>query len=170
MKSKNQSTHPFWAAASIGKKVLHAERAEFPRVHLYVFLPGHQVLRTLSRLSSPPGRPPGPSGRPSDPSSRPSDPSSWPLDPLVGWETDRQMDGQMDRWMDGVSPQSTGLCLILGPLPCYPLRLHNIKGAGPWKRQPHDAFWATGYFISNHFLSLCLGVLKKTLNICLKLS
>ena len=40
----------------------------------------------------------------------------------------------MDKWMDGrtnrISPHFTGLCPLSGPLPCYFLRLHNIKEAG----------------------------------------
>ena len=51
------------------------------------------------------------------------------------------MKGQMDKWMDGISPHSTGLCPLSEPLPYYPLRLHNNKEAGKGNRWPYDAFW-----------------------------
>ena len=42
-----------------------------------------------------------------------------------------QMDGRTGRWMaDTISPHSTGLCPLLGPLPYYPLQLHHIKEVG----------------------------------------
>ena len=66
----------------------------------------------------------------------PSDPNNWPFDPLVGQQIIGATDGWTYEWMDirNISP----FYRIL-PLPCYPLRLHNIKGAGPWKRWPHES-------------------------------
>ena len=43
------------------------------------------------------------------------------------WGLSRGSQGQGDKWMDGISPHSTGLCPLSGPLPCLLLRLHNIK-------------------------------------------
>ena len=43
--------------------------------------------------------------------------------------------------MDRISPYSIGLCPLLGPLPCYPLRLCNIKETAQGNHRPHDAFW-----------------------------
>ena len=37
------------------------------------------------------------------------------------------MDGLRD---ERSSPHSRGVCPLLGPLPCYPLRLHHIKEVG----------------------------------------
>ena len=51
-------------------------------------------------------------------------------DPLYGKWTDGQTYGRMD----GIYPHSTGLRPLSGPLPCYPLRLHNIKEAGQGNR------------------------------------
>ena len=39
-------------------------------------------------------------------------------------------DGRTDVRTDGISPHSTGLCPLSGPLPCYLLRLYDIKEAG----------------------------------------
>ena len=44
--------------------------------------------------------------------------------------TDRRTDG----WMDGISPHSTRLCPLLESLPCYSLKLQNIKEAGQVNR------------------------------------
>ena len=50
-----------------------------------------------------------------------------------GW-MDKRTDGLTDGRMDGISPHSTGRCPLSGPLPCYYLRLHNIKEAGQGNR------------------------------------
>ena len=52
-----------------------------------------------------------------------------PHTPLVGLQT-QKADGRTC----GVSPHSAGLRPLSGPLPCYPLRLHNIKEAGQGNR------------------------------------
>ena len=66
---------------------------------------------------------------------------------------DEQMDRQMDRWMT----HCTGLHPLLGLLPCYPLRLYNIKEAGQGNRWPHDAFWRLVFLhFSFFFYSFCL--------------
>ena len=71
----------------------------------------------------------------------PQTPLAIPQTPLAGLQTPtasepfgRPMDGstdrQMDGWTYGISPHSTGLCPLSGPLPCYVLRFHHIKEAG----------------------------------------
>ena len=57
-----------------------------------------------------------------------------PQNPLTGPWMDKWMDRRMDGWRDGISPHSTGLCPLSGPLPCYPLRLQNNKEAGQGNR------------------------------------
>ena len=47
----------------------------------------------------------------------------------LGW-TDGRTDGRADGRTYGISPHSTGLRPLLGPLPCYVLRFHHIKEAG----------------------------------------
>ena len=53
-----------------------------------------------------------------------------PMKPKMGCALGWTADG----WMDGISPHSTGLCPLLGPLPCYFLQNINIKEAGQWTR------------------------------------
>ena len=53
----------------------------------------------------------------------------------------RGADGRTGGRTDGISPHSTGLRPLSGPLPCYVLRFHHIKEAGQGYRWPHDAFW-----------------------------
>ena len=45
-----------------------------------------------------------------------------------------RMDRQTDVRTDGISPHSTGVCPLSGPLPCYLLRLCNLKEAGQGNR------------------------------------
>ena len=91
--------------------------------------------------TDPSGRPLGPSDWPSDPFDRPSDPQTpvaGPQTSLTDPQTPSMEGGQTDRWTDGgtdrISPHSTGLCSLLGLLPCYPLRLDNINKAGQGNR------------------------------------
>ena len=67
--------------------------------------------------------------RPSQPDLRPSQPDSQASGFRPGWlglrlsrmtQRGEWTDGQTDRWTNGKSPHSKGLCPILGPLPCFP--------------------------------------------------
>ena len=61
--------------------------------------------------------------------------SAGPLTPLDKW-----MDGWTDRRIDRISLHPTGLCSLLGPLPCYHQQLYNIQEAGQGSCGPHDTF------------------------------
>ena len=137
------------------------EWGEIPFVHLFVrpsvppsgwpSNPTGWPLDPVGWPSDPSSWPSDPSSQPSDPSSRASDPSSWPSgsegQPAgsegqpAGSEGQPEGGGWMDGWTNGISPHSTGLCPLSGPLPCCPLRLQHIKEAGQGYRWPHDAFW-----------------------------
>ena len=53
-----------------------------------------------------------------------------PLGSRANQRTEVRMGGCMNGQMDGISPHSTGLCPLLGPLPCYFLRLPKSKIQG----------------------------------------
>ena len=68
-------------------------------------------------LEEPEGQPAGSEGQPAESESQPE-----------GGRTDGRMYGRMYGRMDGISPHSTGLRPLSGPLPCYVLRFHHIRG------------------------------------------
>ena len=71
------------------------------------------------------GLPEGPEGLPEEPEGLPEGPEGL----SGGWG-----DGRTYGRTYGISPHSTGLCPLLVLLPCYPLKLHNIKEAGQVNR------------------------------------
>ena len=71
----------------------------------------------------------------------PQNPFQLALCPL--W-TDGWMGKWTNGWINGISLHYTGLCHLLGPLPCYCLTLHNIKVAGEGSCQPYDALMHLG--------------------------
>ena len=95
----NKQSYAFWAAAPTGDEVLW--NGEKFRLYVHTSPPWS------------PGRPSGLSGRPSGPSDRPLDPSNWPSELFDG----RQKDKQKYVLAYGISPHSTGLRPLSGPLP-----------------------------------------------------
>ena len=72
------------------------------------------------------GLPEGPEGLPEGREGLPEGPE--------GLSGRYQGQGGTDLRKYGIFPHSTGLCPLSGPLPCYFLRLHNIKEAGQGNR------------------------------------
>ena len=67
----------------------------------------------------PEGLPEGPEGLPEGPEDLPDGPESLPEghEGLPEAQGDVRMDRCTDRWTNRISPHSTGLCPLLGPLP-----------------------------------------------------
>ena len=69
-----------------------------------------------------------------DPQTPPASPQTPPTSPQTPCMEGRLMDGWTYGWTDGIFPHYTGLRPLLGPLPCHPLRFHNIQEAGQGNR------------------------------------